>query len=30
MGLSFSVPKGVKSPPSLLNIYKCLENDPDI
>ena len=26
-GLSFSVKKGVKTPPSLLNIYKELEND---
>jgi len=26
-GLSFSVPKGVKLPPSLLNIYKELESD---
>lgn len=26
-GLSFSVPKGVKIPPSLVNIYKELEND---
>ena len=30
MGLSFSVPKGIKTPPSLVNIYKCIENDPDI
>ncbi|XP_061185630.1 uracil-DNA glycosylase-like [Saccostrea echinata] len=30
MGLSFSVPKGVKVPPSLVNIYKELEKDPDI
>lgn len=27
MGLSFSVPQGVKVPPSLLNIYKELESD---
>lgn len=27
MGLSFSVPKGVKVPPSLLNIYKELKSD---
>ncbi len=27
MGLSFSVPKGVKIPPSLVNIYKELESD---
>lgn len=27
MGLSFSVPKGVRTPPSLLNIYKELEAD---
>lgn len=27
MGLSFSVPKGVKIPPSLLNIYKELHDD---
>tara|TARA_B110000259_G_scaffold87644_1_gene102003 strand:+ start:2889 stop:3569 length:681 start_codon:yes stop_codon:yes gene_type:complete len=26
MGLSFSVPKGVKLPPSLINVYKCIEN----
>src|SRR5690554_5901181 len=26
-GLCFSVPKGVKTPPSLLNIYKELQND---
>jgi len=26
-GLSFSVPKGIKIPPSLLNIYKELNND---
>ena len=24
MGLSFSVPEGVKLPPSLKNIYKCI------
>ena len=27
MGLSFSVPKAIRCPPSLLNIYKALEND---
>jgi uracil-DNA glycosylase len=27
MGLSFSVNKTQKIPPSLINIYKCLEND---
>lgn len=27
MGLSFSVPSGVKLPPSLMNIYKELNND---
>jgi uracil-DNA glycosylase len=27
MGLSFSVPKGVRTPPSLKNIYKELNND---
>lgn len=26
MGLAFSVPDGVKVPPSLKNIYKCIEN----
>jgi len=30
MGLSFSVPKGIKIPPSLLNIYKSLESDPNM
>jgi len=30
MGLSFSIPKGVKVPPSLSNIYKALENDPNV
>ncbi len=29
MGLSFSVPEGVKLPPSLVNIYKELEADMD-
>ncbi len=29
-GLSFSVPRGVKAPPSLMNIYKELKNDLDI
>lgn len=27
MGLSFSVPNGVKKPPSLINIYKEIENE---
>lgn len=27
MGLSFSVPRGTKLPPSLINIYKEIEND---
>ncbi|MCB0651813.1 MAG: uracil-DNA glycosylase [Saprospiraceae bacterium] len=27
MGLSFSVPRGIKTPPSLVNIYKELYND---
>ena len=26
MGLSFSVPNGMKVPPSLKNVYKCIEN----
>ncbi len=26
-GLSFSVPKGVRQPPSLVNIFKAIEND---
>lgn len=30
MGLSFSVPKGLKIPPSLLNIFKELESDLNI
>ena len=30
MGLCFSVPKGVRVPPSLVNIYKCLVGDPNI
>ena len=30
MGLSFSVPNNVKLPPSLKNIYKCIENTCDI
>ncbi|EAS00699.3 uracil-DNA glycosylase superfamily protein (macronuclear) [Tetrahymena thermophila SB210] len=30
MGLCFSVKKGVKPPPSLVNIYKSLSNDPKI
>ncbi|AXP09173.1 uracil-DNA glycosylase [Campylobacter hepaticus] len=30
MGLSFSVPKGIKIPPSLKNIYKELQNDLNI
>ena len=29
-GLSFSVPEGVKHPPSLVNIFKEIENDLDI
>ena len=29
MGLSFSIPEGVKLPPSLKNIYKCIENTCD-
>ena len=27
MGLCFSVPRVVKCPPSLKNIYKCIKND---
>lgn len=30
MGLSFSVPKSTKCPPSLLQIYQALNNDPDV
>eukprot|EP00347_Sterkiella_histriomuscorum_P016754 403351982 len=30
MGLCFSIPKHVKVPPSLKNIYKALENDPKV
>ena len=30
MGLSFSVPKTTKIPPSLKNIFKEMENDPDL
>jgi len=30
MGLSFSVPDGVKIPPSLANIYRELQQDPDV
>ena len=30
MGLCFSVNRGVKVPPSLVNIYKCIQQDPDI
>jgi uracil-DNA glycosylase len=30
MGMSFSVNKGIKTPPSLINIYKALDNDKDI
>jgi uracil-DNA glycosylase len=30
MGLSFSVPKTTKCPPSLLQIYNALQNDPDV
>ena len=29
-GLCFSVPKKIPTPPSLLNIYKCIANDPKI
>jgi uracil-DNA glycosylase len=29
-GLSFSVPQGIKPPPSLVNIFKALKNDCDI
>ena len=29
-GLAFSVPKGIKLPPSLINIYKEMKNDIDI
>lgn len=30
MGMSFSVPRGVAPPPSLRNIFKELEDDPDV
>ncbi|CDW83365.1 uracil-dna glycosylase [Stylonychia lemnae] len=30
MGLCFSIPKGVKVPPSLRNIYKALDNDKQV
>ena len=30
MGMSFSVNKGIKVPPSLKNIFKALDNDPGI
>ena len=30
MGMSFSIPKGTKVPPSLVNIYKALDSDPAI
>jgi uracil-DNA glycosylase len=30
MGLCFSVPKGIKIPPSLRNMYKCLDKDVNI
>jgi uracil-DNA glycosylase len=30
MGMSFSVPKTVKCPPSLAQMYKCLFNDKEI
>lgn len=30
MGLSFSVPKGIPLPPSLMNVYKEIQNDLDI
>jgi uracil-DNA glycosylase len=29
-GIAFSVPKGIKIPPSLINIYKELQSDPEI
>ena len=28
MGLCFSVPKNIRTPPSLKNIYKCIKEDP--
>ena len=28
--MCFSVPKGTKIPPSLLNIFKSLSSDPDV
>ena len=30
MGMSFSVPRKIKTPPSLLQIYCALENDPNV
>jgi uracil-DNA glycosylase len=30
MGMSFSIPKGTKVPPSLVNIYHALNNDQDV
>ena len=30
MGMSFSINRGTKVPPSLKNIYHALNNDPDI
>jgi uracil DNA glycosylase len=30
MGICFSVPKSVKTPPSLKNMYKVLSTDPAI
>jgi len=30
MGLCFSIPKNIKCPPSLKNIYKALEKDPKV
>ena len=30
MGLCFSIPKNIKVPPSLKNIYKALEKDPKV
>ena len=30
MGLSFSVPKTTKCPPSLSAIYQCLRNDEEV
>jgi len=30
MGLCFSVPRTIKAPPSLVNMYKCIEGDGNI